>query len=503
MGGPHRRCRRSSLFRHRRSSLDDALRRRDRRHGRAQHGGVLGARHLHDARARARRSTRVFRARHRRTASTSISTSTRPTIPAARSLRAHRRRRDPHRLPRQDRRSAIAARSRVQPDDEADATIDRVAEAGIAVVSLPMCNMYLQDRVAGRTPRWRGVTLLHELTARGVPVAVASDNTRDPFYAYGDLDMLEVFREAMRILHLDHPVGDWPTHGRPRARPRSSAGRITASSPPAARPTSSSSAPAAGPSCCPVRSPTAPCCAPARPIDRTLPDYRELDDLMGRMTHDRHRASEGRARRHQDRGQSGDREAEEPRLLLVLAGAEAPARPRHRRPRRLAEERGRGHRASSTTCYRARRAGHAARLRHRQLRPGDAALRRRRAQPRRHERGEVDRAAAASSPRPAPILAEIDKRDARQSRPGTAPASLDLQHRLDRRLHRRRLGRRRLDQLGRPARPRQRARACASSPWRPTPRVLELDGLGPAQGDARLRHQRHHHRGRDAARRRL
>ena len=34
--------------------------------------------------------------------------------------------------------------------------------------------------------------------------------------------------------------------------------------------------------------------------------------------------------------------------------------------------------------------------------------------------------------------------------------TLDLQHGLDRRLHRRRLGRRRLDQLGRPARPRQR-----------------------------------------------
>ena len=33
------------------------------------------------------------------------------------------------------------------------------ADAGIAVVSLPMCNMYLQGRTAGRTPRWRGVTL--------------------------------------------------------------------------------------------------------------------------------------------------------------------------------------------------------------------------------------------------------------------------------------------------------------------------------------------------------
>jgi cytosine deaminase len=54
------------------------------------------------------------------------------------------------------------------------------------------------------------VTLLHELAARGVPVCVASDNTRDPFYAYGDLDMLEVYRMATRILHFDHPVADWP-----------------------------------------------------------------------------------------------------------------------------------------------------------------------------------------------------------------------------------------------------------------------------------------------------
>jgi cytosine/creatinine deaminase len=78
------------------------------------------------------------------------------------------------------------------------------------VVSLPMCNIYLQDRTPGRTPRQRGVTLLHELKAAGVEVVLASDNTRDPFHAYGDLDMLEVFREATRIAHLDHPVDDWP-----------------------------------------------------------------------------------------------------------------------------------------------------------------------------------------------------------------------------------------------------------------------------------------------------
>ena len=98
-----------------------------------------------------------------------------------------------------------------QPDLEVLDTLDKVAKARLAVVSLPMCNLYLQDRRNNNTtPRWRGVTLLHEMKARGIKVAVASDNTRDPFYAYGDLDMLEVYRMATRILHFDHPVGDWP-----------------------------------------------------------------------------------------------------------------------------------------------------------------------------------------------------------------------------------------------------------------------------------------------------
>jgi cytosine deaminase len=98
-----------------------------------------------------------------------------------------------------------------QPDDAVRATLDKVAKASLSVVSLPMCNMYLQDRRPdATTPRWRGVTLLHEMAARGVNVCVASDNTRDPFYAYGDLDPLEVYREATRIIHFDHPVGSWP-----------------------------------------------------------------------------------------------------------------------------------------------------------------------------------------------------------------------------------------------------------------------------------------------------
>ncbi len=89
------------------------------------------------------------------------------------------------------------------------ATLDLVAKAGLHVVSLPMCNLYLQDRTPYRTPRWRGITLVHEMKARGINVSFASDNTRDPFYAYGDMDMIEVLREATRIGHLDHTGSDW------------------------------------------------------------------------------------------------------------------------------------------------------------------------------------------------------------------------------------------------------------------------------------------------------
>ena len=52
-----------------------------------------------------------------------------------------------------------------QPGAEVLRTLDLCASAGLAAVSLPMCNMYLQDRRHDRTtPRWRGVTLLHELS---------------------------------------------------------------------------------------------------------------------------------------------------------------------------------------------------------------------------------------------------------------------------------------------------------------------------------------------------
>lgn len=102
----------------------------------------------------------------------------------------------------------------VQSDAEVTKTIAAVKAAGISIVSLPMCNLYLQDRQQSdapmRTPRYRGVTLLKELKAAGVKCAIASDNCRDPFFAYGDHDGLEVFTQSVRIGQLDHPISDWP-----------------------------------------------------------------------------------------------------------------------------------------------------------------------------------------------------------------------------------------------------------------------------------------------------
>jgi cytosine deaminase len=98
----------------------------------------------------------------------------------------------------------------LQSDEFIEETIAACRDAGIDIVSLPTVNMYLQDRSAGpRTPRWRGVTVLHEMKARGLRVAVAGDNCRDPFHAYGDHDMLDTYTQAVKILHLDHPLGDW------------------------------------------------------------------------------------------------------------------------------------------------------------------------------------------------------------------------------------------------------------------------------------------------------
>lgn len=96
-----------------------------------------------------------------------------------------------------------------RPEAEAERSMRRMSDLGVAAVSLPLCNLFLQDRVRGRSPRQRGLAPVLEMTGHGVAVSLASDNTRDPFHAYGDLDLVEVFRTAVLVGHLDLPAAPW------------------------------------------------------------------------------------------------------------------------------------------------------------------------------------------------------------------------------------------------------------------------------------------------------
>jgi cytosine/creatinine deaminase len=99
----------------------------------------------------------------------------------------------------------------VQPMERQKATIALMKEARLRVISLPLCNLYLQGRRGAefpRSPQWRGLTLIQDLLDAGVPLACASDNVRDAFYAYGDYDAAEVYIESVRLAHLDSDLGE-------------------------------------------------------------------------------------------------------------------------------------------------------------------------------------------------------------------------------------------------------------------------------------------------------
>ena len=84
---------------------------------------------------------------------------------------------------------------------EAGRIIERLARAGIAVVTLPAANLFLQGRGAEVLPP-RGLTRVTDLIAAGVRVAAGSDNIQDPFVPTGSGDMLEVARWTLLSAHL-------------------------------------------------------------------------------------------------------------------------------------------------------------------------------------------------------------------------------------------------------------------------------------------------------------
>lgn len=87
------------------------------------------------------------------------------------------------------------------PSDEAKRIIGNLAEVGIAVITLPAANLFLQGRDSNRLSP-RGLTRVRELIDAGVCVAAASDNIQDPFIPTGSGDLLEVARWTLLAGHL-------------------------------------------------------------------------------------------------------------------------------------------------------------------------------------------------------------------------------------------------------------------------------------------------------------
>jgi cytosine deaminase len=107
----------------------------------------------------------------------------------------------------------------VQPVDVQRAVSERVAEAGISVVTLPQTNLFLQGRehpVA--TPR--GLTAVGSLRRAGATVAAGGDNLRDPFHPVGRGDALEVAALMVIAGHFDAPDALASVTSAPRAAMR-------------------------------------------------------------------------------------------------------------------------------------------------------------------------------------------------------------------------------------------------------------------------------------------
>jgi cytosine deaminase len=78
---------------------------------------------------------------------------------------------------------------------------ERLAEAGVAVVALPLTNLWLLGKREGTTPLLRPQAPIQQLQAAGVRVAMGSDNVQDPWYPGGDFDPVELLRLAPLVSH--------------------------------------------------------------------------------------------------------------------------------------------------------------------------------------------------------------------------------------------------------------------------------------------------------------
>lgn len=95
------------------------------------------------------------------------------------------------------------------PEAEALRTLDDVATQPITLVSLPQNNLYLQDATPERTPRARGLSLIREARARGIPVLMATDSVEDPFFPMGSFDPVDAITAGVLAGQLDQVFDSW------------------------------------------------------------------------------------------------------------------------------------------------------------------------------------------------------------------------------------------------------------------------------------------------------
>ncbi len=87
-------------------------------------------------------------------------------------------------------------------DRRADRLAERLAQAGIGVVALPLTNLWLLGRRPGRTPDRRVQAPIATLQRAGVRVAIGADNVQDPWFPGGDFDPIELLRLAAITSHV-------------------------------------------------------------------------------------------------------------------------------------------------------------------------------------------------------------------------------------------------------------------------------------------------------------
>ncbi|WP_087067718.1 amidohydrolase family protein [Cyanobium sp. NIES-981] len=79
---------------------------------------------------------------------------------------------------------------------------ERLAQAGIGVVALPLTNLWLLGRRPGRTPVLRVQAPIRTLQRAGVQVAIGADNVQDPWFPGSDFDPLELMRLGALTSHV-------------------------------------------------------------------------------------------------------------------------------------------------------------------------------------------------------------------------------------------------------------------------------------------------------------